>query len=265
MKNGLSAWLDAAGRYPVLPEAETLRIARKIQQSEPGSLAHVKLVNKLCVHNLRLVARFASSYANGTRKLGMQDDAMLDYLQQGYFGLRRAAEKFDPERGYTFSTYASAWVRQALGRHHVENMSIIRVPESSAREIFFYDNHGKPRNEKVAKWVPHAAACAKAAYMATSYDNQILADTTLIDVLSDEHRLIDPLEQEPATHAIDTAGIMSSLDIEPRIQGLVMAYIKRGNMDTVLMKHKCNSKETRAKVRAAIAKIQEHCGTVTGR
>jgi RNA polymerase sigma factor (sigma-70 family) len=265
MKSNLSAWLNAAGRYPVLPEAETLRLARKIQEAETGSPARIKLVNKLCVHNLRLVAKFARSYMNSSnRQIGMGDDAAQDYLQQGYFGLRRAAEKFDPERGYTFATYASAWVRQALGRYHVENLSVVRVPESSAREIFYYNNHGKPRNEKVAKWVAQAAESAKMAYAATSYDAQVLNDTSFLEILSDENRLIDPTEQEPISRVVDTVGIMSSLGIEPRVQDLVLAYIKRGNMDTVLMKHKCNSKETRAKVRDAIAKIQEHCGAAVG-
>ena len=112
---------------------------------------------------------------------------MADYLQQGYFGLRRAAEKFDPERGYTFSTYAAAWIRQALGRYHVENISMVRVPESSAREIFYYDNHGKPRNGKVASWVPDASRAAKAAYSITSYDGMSVdMETNLSEVLSEE-------------------------------------------------------------------------------
>lgn len=265
MRSNLSDWLNAAGRYPLLPEAETLRLARKIQAAEPGSLIHVKLVNKLCLHNLRLVARFARSYMNsGNRKISMGDDAAQDYLQQAYFGLRRAAEKFDPERGYTFATYASAWVRQALGRHHVENLSMIRVPESSAREIFYYNNHGKPRNEKVAKWIGQAAESAKMAYAVTSYDAQVLQEANLLEVLSDENRLIDATEQELISCVIDATGIMSSLGIESRVQDLILAYVKRGNLDTVLMKHKCNSKQTRAKVRAAIAKIQEHCGAVVG-
>lgn len=266
MKNTLSAWLNAAGRYPVLSEAETLRIARKIQESEPGSLAHVKLVNKLCVHNLRLVVKFARSYMNsGNRRISMQDDAALDYLQQGYFGLRRAAEKFDPERGYTFATYANAWVRQALGRHHVGNLSMIRVPESSAREIFYYDTHGKPRNEKVAKWVAKASDSARAAYGMTSYDAQVLEDSSLLETLSDDNRLVSSEESGEATRVIDTFGIMSKLGIEPRVQDLIMAYIKRGNLDTVLMKNKCSSVETRKLVRCAIVKIQEHCGTTVGR
>ena len=264
MSNPVTLWLDAAGRYPLLSASETIRIARKVQGSEPGSAERSKWVNKLCLHNLRLVVKFTKSYLSGDRRLSWGDDRVADYLQQGYFGLRRAAEKFDPERGYAFATYANAWVRQALGRYHVDNLSMIRVPESSAREIFYYDNHGEPRNEKVSKWVASASRDAKSAYCLTSYDAQLEADLILMDTLSDENRVRDNKSSDEPSRVIDTAGIMGSLGIEPRIQDLVMAYIKRGNLDTVLMKNKCCSTETRRLVRGAIAKIQEHCGAVVG-
>lgn len=264
MIDSVTQWLNAAGRYPVLSPDETIRIGKLIQASEPGSAQHTKYVNKLCVHNLRLVTRFARSYFRNKKDLRWSDCRMADYLQQGYFGLRRAAEKFDPERGYTFSTYAAAWIRQALGRYHVENISMVRVPESSAREIFYYDNHGKPRNGKVASWVPDASRAAKAAYSITSYDGMSVdMETNLSEVLSDENRLIRTTEDGPRTF-VDTNGIMSSLGIDPRIQDLVNAYIKRGNLDTVLMKNKCCSRETRQKVRGAIKLIQDHCGAAVG-
>lgn len=264
MTDSVTQWLNAAGRYPVLSADETIRIAKLIQAAEPGSAQHTKYVNKLCVHNLRLVTRFARSYFRNKKDLRWSDCRLADYLQQGYFGLRRAAEKFDPERGYTFSTYAAAWVRQALGRYHVENLSMVRVPESSAREIFYYDNHGKPRNKKVASWVVDASRAARSAYSITSYDGMSVdMETNFSEVLSDDHRLISNKESEPRTF-VDMAGIMSSVGIEPRIQDLVIAYIKRGNLDTVLMKNKCNSRDTRQKVRGAIKLIQEYCGVVVG-
>lgn len=264
MIDSVTQWLNAAGRYPVLSADETIRIGKVIQSSEPGSPQHIKYVNKLCVHNLRLVTRFARSYFRNKKGLSWSDSRVSDYLQQGYFGLRRAAEKFDPERGYAFSTYAAAWIRQALGRYYVENISMVRVPESSAREIFYYDKHGKPRNEKVSSWVAYASHAARAAYSITSYDG-MSADlkTNVSEVLSDENRLISSKESEPRSF-VDTVGIMSSLGIEPQIQDLVNAYIKRGNLDTVLMKNKCCSSETRRKVRGAIKLIQEHCGAAVG-
>lgn len=260
MTDSVTAWLDAAGRYPLLSQEETIELARKIQSNEPGSKAHTKAVNKLCLHNLRLVVRYTRGYMSGSRNLSWGGASTVDYLQQGYLGLRRAAEKFDPERGYTFATYSNAWVRQALGRYHVENMSMVRVPESSAREIFYFENHGKPRNEKVSKWVAQAAGCARQAYGVVSYDATLRdGETSFSDYLSDDNRLIDSAEGDGPSRVVDTAGIMSHLGIEPRVQDLIMQYIKRGNLDTVLMKNKCSSKENRQRVRLAIEKIKKHC------
>jgi DNA-directed RNA polymerase sigma subunit (sigma70/sigma32) len=264
MSDSITTWLNSAGRYPVLSKEETIYIARRIQAAEKGSKERAKWVNKLCLHNLRFAANVTRSFVRGGRRLDWNSDKTADFLQVAYMGLRRAAEKYDPTLGYTFTTYANAWVRQALGRYHVDNMSSIRVPDSSAREIFFLEKHGRPRNEKVSKWVEEAARCAHKAYSIGSYDAPVgYGDdaVNLLDVLSDENRMLPSAEDEH-TYAcrVDTAGIMSSLGIEPKIQDLVMAYIRRGNLDTVMMQQKCFSVTTRKAVRAAIKRIQEHTG-----
>lgn len=265
MSDPITTWLNAAGRYPVLSQEETIYVARRIQAAEKGSAERAKWVNKLCVHNLRFAASITRSYMMGGRSLDWNSDKTEDYLQVAYLGLRRAAEKFDPTLGYTFTTYANAWVRQALGRHHVENLSAIRVPESSAREIFYFERHGKPRNDKTARWVAEASRSASKAYGLGSYDVPFEHGDykgSMGDFLSDENRLIDSESTEPDdfTSRLDVNGIMSSLGIEPKIQDLVVAYIQRGNLDTVMMKHKCFSSGTRKAVRTAIKRIQEHTG-----
>ena len=123
----IKQWLGRH-RYPVLPEAEVIRLAR-IVQSEQCPTKRRRAVNKLVQHNLRLVPQLVCKYAMSRAKIGIDDDRMSDYLQQAVLGLVRAAEKFDPERGYKFSTYAYRWIRQAIGRYHYETYSIIRVPE----------------------------------------------------------------------------------------------------------------------------------------
>lgn len=130
----IKQWLGRH-RYPVLPEAEVIRLAR-IVQSEQCPTKRRRAVNKLVQHNLRLVPQLVCKYAMSRAKIGIDDDRMSDYLQQGALGLVRAAEKYDPERGYKFSTYAYRWIRQSIGRYHYETYSIIRVPEHVLVEVF---------------------------------------------------------------------------------------------------------------------------------
>lgn len=259
MSDTISSWLNNAGRYPQLSQIETLELARRIQAAEPGSAVHTKLVNKLCRHNLRLVVNFTRSYMHaGSRKLTWGSDQTLDLLQEGYFGLRRAACKFDPERGYTFSTYANAWVRQALGKYHVDKLSMIRVPESSAREIFYYDNHGVPRNEKVAPWVAEASRCAQKAYALGSTNSLIGEDSTFEDVLSDENRLIEPTEQLSYDGCYQ---VMHEAGIPIEHQDVIVSYVKRGNLDSAMMKNQViTTKANRAAIRASIQQIKEYVG-----
>jgi len=230
------------------------------QAATPGTAKHTRLVNKLCNHNLRLVVRYTKQYmSGGKRNLHWGSEETLDLLQEGAIGLRRAAVKFDPTKGYTFATYSCAWVRQALGKYHVDKLSLIRVPESSAREIFYYQNHGRPRNERSASWVAEASIAAQAAYGLVSYDCKLTIDSqeSTISVLSDENR-VGHVTCKP-DYSLREA-LMVKLGIEQKIRDVIISYCKRGNLDTAMMKNKLVvSKANRAKVREAIALVKGHC------
>ncbi|MBK8190079.1 MAG: RNA polymerase sigma factor RpoD [Vampirovibrionales bacterium] len=111
-------YLREIGRIHLLSAEEEIELARKIVSGGPeGADAKRKLVQA----NLRLVVSIAKKYVGR----GM---LFLDLIQEGNLGLIRAAEKFDHERGYKFSTYATWWIRQAITRAIADQARTIRIP-----------------------------------------------------------------------------------------------------------------------------------------
>jgi len=111
-------YLREIGRIKLLTADEEINLARKIVAGgNPGAIAKRKLVQA----NLRLVVSIAKKYVGR----GM---LFLDLIQEGNLGLIRAAEKFDHERGYKFSTYATWWIRQAITRAIADQARTIRIP-----------------------------------------------------------------------------------------------------------------------------------------
>ncbi len=113
--DALALFLRDLGRFPLLTREEEVRLARAIETGDLG--AKERMINS----NLRLVVSIAKRYQG-------HDLPLLDLIQEGIFGLIRAAEKFDFRKGYKFSTYATFWVRQAIQRGLANKSRTIRVP-----------------------------------------------------------------------------------------------------------------------------------------
>ena len=111
-------YLREIGRIKLLTADEEINLAKTILS---GGDAGVKAKKKLVQANLRLVVSIAKKYVGR----GM---LFLDLIQEGNLGLIRAAEKFDHERGYKFSTYATWWIRQAITRAIADQARTIRIP-----------------------------------------------------------------------------------------------------------------------------------------
>jgi RNA polymerase primary sigma factor len=119
--DALQLFLNEVGRYPLLTPAEEVELAKRVERGDLE--AKDRMVNS----NLRLVVSIARKYHN------VGELSLLDLIQEGMLGLIRAVEKFDWRKGFRFSTYATLWIRQAIGRALDERGRTIRVPITVAQ------------------------------------------------------------------------------------------------------------------------------------
>lgn len=175
-------WLNAAGRYPLLPKEEVNRLGSIIQNGVAGEKRREKAVEKLVLHNLRLIPGVVRRCVASKRTHRFGDSFTEDLLQCGVIGLRRAAEKFDPSTGYSFSTYAAAWIFQAVHRELYSNLSLMRVPETTIRELYHAIDENKDysfrhlKNDQKQRMLD-----ALAALSLTSIDGLVESVSTITD------------------------------------------------------------------------------------
>jgi RNA polymerase primary sigma factor len=115
VEDSVRMWLQRIGRFGLLSAEDEIQLARCARAGCP------RCKKILIEANLRLVVSIAKRFVN--RGLGLQD-----LIQEGNMGLIRAVEKYDPDRGFRFSTYATWWVRQAISRSLSDHGRTIRIP-----------------------------------------------------------------------------------------------------------------------------------------
>jgi RNA polymerase sigma factor (sigma-70 family) len=146
MTSNLDAFIRECVRHPLLTPEEELILGRQVQASLPlieeaktRALTTIeqrtvrvgnKAKERMITANLRLVIRLAAKYERVARQL-----TTLDLVQEGCLGLVRAVEKFDPTRGYKFSTYSFWWIRQAISRALNQMDRDIRIPYAVADRL----------------------------------------------------------------------------------------------------------------------------------
>ncbi|WP_299490517.1 RNA polymerase sigma factor RpoS [uncultured Shewanella sp.] len=181
-------YLGEIGFSPLLSAEEEVYFSRKSLKGCEKSR------NRMIESNLRLVVKIARRYNN--RGL-----ALLDLIEEGNLGLIRAVEKFDPERGFRFSTYATWWIRQTIERAIMNQTRTIRLPIHVVKELNVYLRTARelahkldhePTAEEIAEKLDLSSSdvsrMLKLNERITSVDTPLggESDKALLDVLADD-------------------------------------------------------------------------------
>jgi RNA polymerase nonessential primary-like sigma factor len=187
-------YLNEIGFSPLLSAEEEVYFARKsLKGEEPAR-------KRMIESNLRLVVKISRRYVN--RGL-----ALLDLIEEGNLGLIRAVEKFDPERGFRFSTYATWWIRQTIERAIMNQTRTIRLPIHVVKELNVYLRAARelsqkldhePSAEEIANLLDKPVADVEKMLGLNERVNSIdvnigpQGDKTLSDTIPDQH-VSDPV------------------------------------------------------------------------
>ncbi|MDO9321809.1 MAG: RNA polymerase sigma factor RpoS, partial [Pseudomonas sp.] len=223
-------YLNEIGFSPLLTPQEEVHFARLAQKGDPAGR------KRMIESNLRLVVKIARRYIN--RGL-----SLLDLIEEGNLGLIRAVEKFDPERGFRFSTYATWWIRQTIERAIMNQTRTIRLPIHVVKELNVYLRAAReltqkldhePSAEEIASLLEKPVGEVKRMLglneRVSSVDVSLGPDSdkTLLDTLTDE-RPTDPcelLQDDDLSQSIDQW--LSDLTEKQR-EGVVRRFGLRGH------------------------------------
>ena len=186
-------YLSEIGFTPLLSAEEEIAFTRQARCGDADAR------KRMIESNLRLVVKIARRYMN-------QGLALLDLIEEGNLGLIRAVEKFDPDKGFRFSTYATWWIRQTIERALMNQARTVRLPIHVIKEINVYMRAARklaqtldrePSSEDVAELLDRPLESVKRMFglneRVTSVDAPAgrEAERPLLDTIPDEHN-IDP-------------------------------------------------------------------------
>lgn len=191
---GLTAFLDAAASHRILSAYEEVNLAQRWQEDGDDNARQ-----KLILHNIRLVVSIVRGFTG--RGLPLED-----LIQAGIIGLDRATRKFDPDRGYKLSTYASWWIRQAVQREVAAHGKTIRVPNQVATRRLQIDAVLRENPDATYIELAERLECTPAQVIRAMRTAEVVASLNS-DSSDDEQSLFDKL---PDVAADDPAEIVDS-------------------------------------------------------
>src|ERR1700720_1795231 len=126
-ESGISHYFEEIRRFPMLDRQEEYMLAKRWREDGDRDAAH-----KLVTSHLRLVAKIAKSY----RGYGLP---IADVISEGHVGLMQAVERFEPEKGFRFATYAVWWIKAAIQQYILRSWSLVKMGTSANQKKVFFN------------------------------------------------------------------------------------------------------------------------------
>lgn len=213
--DSLKQFLQEINEYPLLTLEEEISLGKRIKRGDKTA------IDKLILSNLRLVVKIARKYiGNGI--------PLIDLIQEGTIGLQTAAERFDVDLGFRFSTYAGFWIKQQITKAITEDSRPIRIPANVINDMaqlnklkreFFIENNREPNFEELQSMTNMAPEKLRDVLEVQqgliSLDQEIPdgdATATMLDFVQDT-RALDPAEHSHANSKKEAIlEVLDSLD-----------------------------------------------------
>ena len=133
-ESGLTRYLEEIRRFPMLGRQEEYMLAKRWREDGDRDAAH-----RLVTSHLRLVAKIAKSY----RGYGLP---IADVISEGHVGLMQAVERFEPEKGFRFATYAMWWIKAAIQAYILHSWSLVKMgTTANQKKLFFHLRKAKSK------------------------------------------------------------------------------------------------------------------------
>ncbi len=195
-------YLNEIGFSPLLTPEQEVDLAHRAHQGDIAARNH------MIESNLRLVVKIARRFMNRGLPL-------LDLIEEGNLGLMRAVEKFDPDKGFRFSTYATWWIKQTIDRALMNQTRTIRLPIHIGKELNIYLRAARqlqqqlerePLPEDVAHHLDRPVDEMKKMFGLCERVTSVDMDKSLLDVIPDDDPFTDP------------AAVLQDLDLNEHIE-----------------------------------------------
>lgn len=220
-------YLKEIGAIPLLTVEQEKAAAKVLKETDPASKEYKDAKDLMISSNLRLVVSMAKQYTN--RGLSFQD-----LVQEGNLGLMRAVEKFDYEKGFRFSTYATWWIRQAMVRAIADQSRDIRIPVhmneqiikvNRTQRVLMQELGREPSDEEVAKKIGNGMTVEKVRDIRSIAQQPVSLESPTGE--EDDSALIDFIEDKKA---MDPAAYASSQAVKDAVNELLKELPEREEM-----------------------------------